>query len=434
MRSKRVWSPTSPRLHALLLHATLACLGCSETDSARVQTKPTGSVSKLNDVAKPAKKDKAPTRLPSLAAPLPPLPQLPSVSDLTFEVRNESLWVKSPLLGTSLSERAHEITKTTIQGNEITILFEDQFACVHKKTLHKELDYFRARLENTRAFRVYKEGKFAEAARGFERAMGLDPDYEKARTNYIATLCRAGELAAAKTAFKASLLKDPVSTYEKLLADEDFSPLRAEFRTKVNVEPVLHLVDKDLKSYAGYSKRSNLLSVVRKEASWGSESWTAELHVFDARTQKRVSQHTLLRWQDTNEEGHIRQELKSDVEARLRRLSEALTALEFVALPETFRGEFNQLAPATGKVEAPLPGLGKSIVADSDVLELRSGDRILETFHSKLRDARPSQIYAVPALNSLIYFGAYEVAEGCDSGPETQLEVFATTHLGSAER
>lgn len=220
----------------------------------------------------------------------------------------------------------------------------------------------------------------------------------------------------------------------KLLDDEDFSPLRDEFRTKSPQNPALRLLKDDLNSYVGYSKRSGLLSVVRKEISWGSENWTAELHVFDARTQKRISEHTLIRWQDTDPDGRVRPELKKEVEERLARINEALAALAFETLPESMRGEFNQLGSPADQVAAPLSGLGKSIVAARDVLELRSGEKVLETFHSNLHDARPNQVYAVPELNALVYFGAYEVAEGCDSGPDTLLEVFRATELRAAPK
>jgi tetratricopeptide (TPR) repeat protein len=422
---------------ALFLFTALHFLACFETESTTQHTKkPSDQATRAE--AEEAKQTKGAAKsAPSggeVPAPLPPLPPLPKVTELTFEVRNQSLWVEAPHLGTSLAERAQEIKETKIVGNDVTIHYTDPLSCKESETLHKGLDYFLARLENTRAFRVYKEGKFREAARGFERALGLDPTYGKARSNHIAALARAGDIAAANLAFQVALTKDPVSAYMKLLEDEDFSPLRGEFRAKGNGSPALQLIGDDLNNYASYSKRSGLLSVLRKEVSWGAENWTAELHVFDARTEQRVSEHTLVRWHDTDEEGHVRPALKKEVEARLLRMNEAMRALEFVSLPESRRGQFHQPGTPADRVEAPLSSLGKNVVVAGDILELREGEKVLETFHSTLHGARPSQIYAVPELNALVYFGAYEVAEGCDSGPETRLEVFKTTQLNGAPK
>ena len=361
------------------------------------------------------------------AVPLPPLALL---GELTFDVRNSSLWVHSPELGTSLSERAHVIEKTTIEGSTVTIAYEDQFSCAPRKNLKRDVRYFQARLENTRAFRVYKEGKFAEAAQGFRRALELDENYGKARTNYIAALARAFDLPAAELAYSAALKKDPVSTYQKLLSDDDFTPLRPSLRTKNRSAPVLRLLNGDLEDYAGYSTSAGLLSVVRKEVSWGAENWTAELHVFHARTRALVSQHTLVRWDDTTEEGQIRPERQKELAVRLAHLNEALAALEFRTLPAGVHAKFNQLAPAKGAVSARLEGLNQTIVAEDGVLRLIDEGEVLGTFTSSLKGARPDAVYGVPEMNSLIYSGAFEVAEGCDSGPETLLEVFTTEHLG----
>jgi tetratricopeptide (TPR) repeat protein len=313
----------------------------------------------------------------------------------------------------------------------VTLAYEDQLSCEQNETLKQNAAYFQARLENTRAFRVYKEGRFAAAAQGFLRAMQLDPKYGKARTNYIAALARAGDIAAAKSAYAAAFRVDPVSTYEKLLTDDDFGKLRADLRTKSRVEPVLRLIDEQLGSYAGYSKEHGLLCAVRIEHSWGAENWTAELHLFDARTRALQSQHTLVRWHDITPEGKVKTSQRKELEARLSHFNEALSALGFRALSEGMHGNFNQLAPAAGAVQVELPALGRKIVAENDVLSILRENQVLATFRSSLKDARPSQVYGVPEMNSLIYFGAYEVAEGCDSGPETRLEVFTTDQLGS---
>lgn len=414
-----------PWLRASSILAALCCVGCPEKDA----------------VKDPPKKDetRAEQANPPTAGDLPPeegptLPPLSPVESLTFDVKNESLWVHSPLLGTSLAERAHKLIKTSIKGSSVTLVYEDQFACTPQKTLEQDVSYFQARLENTRSFRVYKQGKFTEAAHGFHRAMQLDEGYGKARTNYVAALCRAGDVETAKNAFSAALKKDPLTTYEKLLGDSDFEPLRAELRTKSKVQPVLSLVHDELPPYAGYSKERGLLSVVRKQVSWGAENWTAELHIFDAQTRKLVSKHTLVRWHDVNEDGSVKPALKKEVSSRLERFNEALTALQFRPLPPGMRAEFNRLASGRGRVEAPLASLGQSIVAENNMLRLVRGSQVLDTFQSNLKGARPSVVYAVPEMNALIYFGAYEVAEGCDSGPDTLLEVFTTDHLAQTPR
>lgn len=421
-----------PRRRFIALLALL-CAGCPEKDPAgapeQQPAKPLRGTSQTPapPSGSPNAKAKSQNVPPKIAPPLPPLARL---GELTFDVRNSSLWVHSPEIGTSLSVRAHSIERTTIERSTVTIAYEDQLSCVPKKNLQRDIRYFQSRLENTRAFRVYKEGKFAEAAQGFHRALELDEDYGKARTNYISAAARAGDLRAAELAFSAAFKKDPLSTYEKLLSDDDFTPLRPSFRTKNKVVPVLRLVDGDLNDFAGYSKSAGLLAVARKEVSWGAENWTAELHVFDARTRKLVSQHTLVRWHDTTEDGQIKPEKHKELEVRLAHLNEALAASSFRTLPGGMRAEFNQLAPAKGAVEARIEGLGQTIVAENDVLRLMDEGQVLDTFTSTLKGARPDSVYAVPEMSALIYSGAFEVAEGCDSGPETLLEVFATEHLG----
>lgn len=430
-----------PSLHVFSLVLALWCVGCPEKDATEnpkpSKAQPRAEGASLPPV--PKGKSQTPKVTPDReedtdASSIPALPPLTPAGGLTFDVRNESLWVHSPLLGTSLSERAHAMTKTSVEGDTITIFYEDQLSCTPQEKLRHDVRYFQARLENTRAFRVYKEGRFAEAARGFRRAMELDDHYGKARTNYIAALCRAGDLNTAKNAYSRAYSKDPISTYVKLLEDDDFKPLRSELRTSNTVQPALRLVHDDLLDYAGFSKERGLLAVVRKEISWGAQNWTAELHVLDVRSRQLVSKHTLVRWHDITEDGRVKAAVKKELSSRLERFNEALTALQFRAAPAGTRGEFRQPAPVGGAVKAPLSGLGLSVVAQTETLRLMRGKQVLDTFHSTLKGSRPSVVYGVPEMNSLIYFGAYEVAEGCDSGPGTLLEVFPTDQLAPAQK
>ena len=422
--------------------------GCSKTpvgEPAAQQPAPRAATVSPNGAAPPsvtraaARPSNAPTAAPSVAK-LPPdegplLPALPELASLKVVVNHEMLWVTSPAGDGSLAERANAIRSTSVVGDAVRVAYEDQISCVLDKTATYSRRVLLARIENARAFRLYEQGQFAEAARGFRRARDLDPKYDKPWTNLVAAWARAGMLAPARVAFAQAMQRDPVHAYERLLADEDLAPLRREFRTKRPVQPVLVLeAGRQVRPYAGFSQQHGLLAALRHEDSWGAENWMTELQVFDLRSGELVKVHPLVNWEDTGEAGGIVPGRHAAVEQRRARLNEALTALQFEKLDDEYLVEFEPVAPDRPTLEAKLRSLRMSLVAENDTIRLVRQNDVRGTFHSKLEGSRPTRVYVFPQAQAFIYFGAYEVSEGCDSGPETHLELFHAPGLAPSTR
>ena len=379
----------------------------------------------------------------------PELPKLPVITEMKFVHERKAIWVHSPAGHASLGERASSLKKTATskKNASVTVDWEFNGSCALDFTQVYSQARLQSRIENTRALRLHLDGKFREAARGFARAAKLDPDNHRARTNYIAALSRLaalsppaaashhGALELATAQFHRSFKIDAVGTYEKLLADDDWAALRKTVRRPYETKtPLLRLQKQKLVGFGvAYSADQNAIAVIREETSWGSMNWMAELHVFDADTNKRLSLHPVVNWRDTEEDGGIRPMRRKQVEAHLERLSEVLTVLGFVPAPASRDAAFDRL-PGRSAHEAKLKDFSYSIVADNDQLRVVQGNKVAATFTSKLKRATPSLVYALPEAKKLVYLGYYEVSEGCDSGPETRIELIDTDVLAVPTR
>lgn len=429
-----------PQVNRLLLLACgLTLTACPESGSDAPA--PQAAVTPSPAVAPPDKKttgkkaivqDPPPAlQLPPDSGPaLPPLPPLPALAEMGFRIERKALWVTSKRGNASLTERASKLDSRKLDTDSVTLKYTDDISCVLDKSKTFTERALQSRIENTRAYKLYKDDKFTEAARGFRRAAELDPENDKARTNHIAALARAGEIQAAAIAFRIALKKDPVRTYNKLLSDEDFTPLHTEFRQAKNgkLAELFTLKERGLDSFlAAYSQARKQVAVVRHEASWGSENWKAELHVFDAVSGKSVSVHALVDWQDTLEQGGLSPARRKQSEARIAAMNETLLALQFEAVPNKEQAEFKPIDPERSVSEARLPAQNASLVADKDILRLVRGDGVLATFSSTLPGADPKKAIALPAAHAIVYFGHYMVAEGCDSGPESRIELLRSS-------
>jgi hypothetical protein len=354
------------------------------------------------------------------------LPQLPILSAVNFRVERKTLWVSSSLGDASLGERASSIDGIKLGKGSVTLAYQDDVSCELDKTVSYSEGEIQARIENSRAYRLYKDGAFIDAARGFHRAMALAPHFAVARTNHIAALCRGKDRVTARLAFAKAIAIDPIRSYEKLLSDEDFAPLRPEFRKHSNAKPLLYLSGKKLKAFdVAHAPSIQQIAVVRQESSWGSENWMAELHIFDGRSGKLVSLHPIVQWGDTQEDGRLAPGSRGILESRLERLSEALSAFGFRSDPGSHKAEFEQLSPERSARKATIKQWNVSLVADRDVIRMVRGDAVLATFPSSLKGAEPLFAFPLPEAQRIVYFGRYMVAEGCDSGPGTRIEAFA---------
>ncbi len=150
------------------------------------------------------------------------------------------------------------------------------------------------------------------------------------------------------------------------------------------------------------------------------------------RRPKWLPVYPIVTFLDVHEAGTILPEREQEIEERLARFNETLTAFEFERSPVDHRADFEAFACEPAVEGAELPRLGVTFVIEEGRIRLVRGERTVDNFTSTLRGARPHSVHAFPEVRSVVYQGMYEVAEGCDSGPETRLEVFATQHLSNS--
>ena len=172
-----------------------------------------------------------------------------------------------------------------------------------------------------------------------------------------------------RSPLQRSLKIDGVGTYEKLLVDDGWTTLRKVVQRPYSSgkasskQPIFRLQKKQLVGFGvAYSAGLNSVAVVREETSWGSSNWIAELHLFDAATNKLLSLHPVVKWRDTQEAGGIRPTRRPQAEANLSRLSEALTVLGFVPAPASRLTDFDQVDPKRVVREGKLKNFSYSVL------------------------------------------------------------------------
>lgn len=400
----------------LLLLTTSGATGCQSKPEA---TAPVASAHSHNSSAAPAS---------PAAAGSDALPALPKLSEMKFELKQDQLWVDSPAGSSSLGIESSGLKGATLKDAEVELAWTHPYRCEAENQQTFSEAYLQARIENTRAFRLYQKSLFAEAARGFARAATLDPEYPLPRSNHIAALARAGDLQAAHAAFAAAFERDPVHTYYKLLSDADFVPLQQKWRRAIPKMLLLSLQGNQLLGpELAHAKSLNLIAALRHEDSWGASNFVDELQVFDARTGKRVEMARLIDWRDGNEDGVLRAERRGAVQARIAQYNETLLALGFTAVNNRC-ADFAKARPTSSAPEAALPGLQQSLVAGENVLRLVRGNDVVASF-TPMEMGVPKRACALPEAGALLYIGHFEVSEGCDSGPESRLQLLPTAAL-----
>lgn len=146
-----------------------------------------------------------------------------------------------------------------------------------------------SRLENGRALKLHRKKQYRAAAKGFARAVELDPNFSLAITNLASAQALMGNVRAAESTIRPLLALAPLKTYHKVWSDNELAGLRLTatlkaVKAKTVGNAALNVLGQFPSSTVAYSVEKGLLAATIAEPAGGADCTTAASFIVVKRT------------------------------------------------------------------------------------------------------------------------------------------------------
>lgn len=333
---------------------------------------------------------------------------------LSLSIDNHELWIvkgkQRARFASASSFRAVAVDKTK---RRVTVDVEDN-TCVGHTKYELTFDHLEARIENWAAYALYKAKDYKNAALGFAKASKLDPTWKIAAYNLASAHQLAGDKAAAVRSLQPHLAAEPIATYVQVTSDPDLVPLldSAEL-VAIRSKQAGNAKVTDAGFEPLYAKDRNLIAFAREEKSWGSDAYTIDLQIYDAKSGALVATTPLVNWDDTrNDARGLTTAGKKAVAERAARFQTMLRQLGFSS-PELEKTKVTD--DGSTKMKAVFPKAKLGVVATPDVANALRGNTQVGT--AKSAGKMLSAVFVEDA-SAVVITTHLHSAEGCDGGPE----------------
>lgn len=181
-----------------------------------------------------------------------------------------------------LLAHAEEVERIDRSARSVTLVIDRWCGSPSTQTwAYTRLD---AQLEHERAERLRDDKKDAEAARGFARAVALDPSWNEPAYALATAEARLGHAEAALKALAPWLAKEPIAAYVRVSADRDLAPLleRPALRAIRAKQPgTIALTADGLVGKVAISADGARFAVVSEAVHGLSSSFSSDLEIYD---------------------------------------------------------------------------------------------------------------------------------------------------------
>jgi hypothetical protein len=245
-----------------------------------------------------------------------------------------------------------------------------------------------AALENTRGLRWHRQGKFAEAEKGFEKAVAYSPSFKKAVFNLACAQTRQGKSKAALATLAGYVRTEPAETYLHALDDPDLVPLvetpvfqaiksakKGDARIKIGQDglllaPIL------------YSRDRRLVAATSESVSWGSGAVRVDLVVWNQDSEEKLFSRQLVGWSDfgDDESGKLTAKARRRVGRGLSVVNRFLADLGFTGLDKLKEGAPPSETSERLALRFPSARVGVVVGADKGTIRAVRGNQVLKTF------------------------------------------------------
>lgn len=156
-------------------------------------------------------------------------------------------------------------------------------------------DQAASRLDNVDAYRLHVQKKYADAARGFAKAVAEDPANRVAAINLASAQQLLGKRADAVATLAPWLAREPEAMYATVVADPELAPLLTEpqlVAVAAKAPGRVTALAASFPDHIGYSPERHELAVWRDECSWGGsgpDTCDSAIELLDAATGKLVA-------------------------------------------------------------------------------------------------------------------------------------------------
>jgi hypothetical protein len=306
----------------------------------------------------------------------------------------------------------------------VTVDYED-VACTFARQQTWTLPYLSARLENDRAYVLFKKKDYKHAIVGFQRAAVADPSWEIPAYNAASAQQLLGDKDAAVKTLLPWLRSHPVRTYLQIQRDPELSPLAD--RPEIMGVQSKHPGDVDVTSsgIAGdiaYSADQKLIAVARIEHSWGGSMFERDIELFDS-SGVLVTVLPLVAMDETDPDCYepktnceLKSATKSKVNKRAAMVQQMLRELGFTKA----KAELGTLVFDTEKRKVRLPNHKLGIVEVDGTFRLLKGNTEITTGQDL---AKLDAAAIVDDINALVVWSWRPGAEGCEETNPSAVQV-----------
>jgi hypothetical protein len=282
----------------------------------------------------------------------------------------------------------------------VSIDWQDYCGLEHLLTLRgASIDAY---LANAAALGPHRRGRYEEAAKGFSRAVALDPGFDLAATNLASAQTRLGRTALALETLAPLLARAPFRIYAKVMSDPDLEPLWSTptltaLAARQPGSPAIapsrkgHVELSLAKSGVLVAGERGWVATLHEEQSWGSCAFASEILVHDGRTGDPLGQLPILDQDDTEpdcERSGIRKARRAAVEKRMAIANRVLIDFGFQPARPTERGVVEGEDAAQDGVRVRFPGAAL-------LVEITEGKATIR------RDGKPLRTLALPEMKGI---------------------------------
>jgi tetratricopeptide (TPR) repeat protein len=306
----------------------------------------------------------------------------------------------------------------------VTVDYED-VRCMFARQETWTLPYFSARLENDRAYALFRKQDYKHAVAGFQRAATADPSWEIPAYNAASAQQLMGDKDAAVKTLLPWLRSHPARTYLQIQRDPELSPLadRPEITGVRSKQPGdIDVTSTGIAGDIAYSADQKLIAVARTEHSWGASMFERVIELYDPKG-VLVTAIPLVAMDETDPDCYepktnceLASAAKSKVNKRAAMVQQTLRELGFTKA----KAELGTLVYDDAKRKVRLPNHKLGIVEVDGTFRLLKGNTEVTTGHVL---AKLDAAAIVDDINALVVWSSRPGAEGCEDTNPTSVQV-----------